>query len=151
MPAPAPCTGLEQVADILSRLIAFDTESSKSNLELIAWVEDYLAELGIASLRVPNARGDKAALFATIGPVIDGGVVLSGHSDVVPVEGQVWTGHPFHMRRDGGRLYGRGACDMKGFVALVLAMAAEWKALPLLAPLHILISYDEETTASQSE
>ena len=146
MQAPAPETGLEQVADILSRLIAFDTESSKSNLELIAWVEDYLAGLGIASLRVPNAQGDKAALFATIGPVVDGGVVLSGHSDVVPVEGQVWTGHPFHMRREDGRIYGRGACDMKGFVALVLAMAAEWKALPLQAPLHILISYDEETT-----
>jgi acetylornithine deacetylase len=146
MQAPAPQTGLEQAADILSRLIAFDTESSKSNLDLIAWVEAYLAGLGIKSLRVPNATGDKAALFATIGPVIDGGVVLSGHSDVVPVEGQIWTGHPFTMRRDAGRIYGRGACDMKGFVAIVLAMAAEWKALPLQAPLHILISYDEETT-----
>ena len=146
MQAPAPQAGLEQAADILSRLIAFDTESSKSNLDLIAWVEAYLAGLGIASLRVPNAAGDKAALFATIGPVVDGGVVLSGHSDVVPVEGQIWTGHPFTMRRDNGRIYGRGACDMKGFVAIVLAMAAEWKALPLQAPLHILISYDEETT-----
>jgi acetylornithine deacetylase len=146
MQAPAPQTGLEQAADILSRLIAFDTESSKSNLDLIAWVEAYLAGLGINSLRVPNATGDKAALFATIGPVIDGGVVLSGHSDVVPVEGQIWTGRPFTMRREDGRIYGRGACDMKGFVAIVLAMAAEWKALPLQAPLHILISYDEETT-----
>jgi acetylornithine deacetylase len=146
MQAPAPQAGLEQAADILSRLIAFDTESSKSNLDLIAWVEAYLAGLGIASLRVPNAAGDKAALFATIGPVVDGGVVLSGHSDVVPVEGQIWTGHPFTMRRDNGRIYGRGACDMKGFVAIVLAMASEWKALPLQAPLHILISYDEETT-----
>jgi acetylornithine deacetylase len=146
MQAPAPQAGLEQAADILSRLIAFDTESSKSNLDLIAWVEAYLAGLGIASLRVPNAAGDKAALFATIGPVVDGGVVLSGHSDVVPVEGQIWTGHPFTMRRDNGRIYGRGACDMKGFVAIVLAMAAEWKALPLQAPLHILVSYDEETT-----
>src|SRR4051812_9368170 len=130
MQAPAPHTGLEQAAAILSRLIAFDTESSKSNLEFIAWVEDYLAGLGISSLRVPNATGDKAALFATIGPVVDGGIVLSGHSDVVPVEGQIWTGHPFTMRRENGRVYGRGACDMKGFVAIVLAMAAEWKALP---------------------
>lgn len=146
MQAPAPQTSLEEAAQILSRLIAFDTESSKSNLDLIAWVEAYLAGLGINSLRVPNAAGDKAALFATVGPVVDGGVVLSGHSDVVPVEGQIWTGHPFTMRRDGGRIYGRGACDMKGFVAIVLAMAAEWKVLPLQAPLHILISYDEETT-----
>ena len=141
-----PAVGLEQVAEILSSLIAFDTESSKSNLAFIAWVENYLADLGIASLRVPNATGDKAALFATIGPQVDGGIVLSGHSDVVPVEGQVWTGHPFVMRRENGRIYGRGACDMKGFVAIVLAMAAEWKELPLQAPLHILISYDEETT-----
>lgn len=146
MIATEPKAGVEQAVDILSRLIAFDTESSKSNLDLIAWVETYLEGLGIASLRVPNAQGDKAALFATIGPKIDGGVVLSGHSDVVPVEGQAWTGHPFRLRRADGRVYGRGACDMKGFVALVLAMAAEWKDLPLKAPLHILISYDEETT-----
>jgi acetylornithine deacetylase len=146
MTAPAPKAGIEEAAEILSRLIAFDTESQKSNLDLIAWVEDYLARLDVASLRVPNQQGDKAALFATIGPAVDGGVVLSGHSDVVPVEGQIWTGHPFTMRREGGRIYGRGACDMKGFVAIVLAMAAEWKTMPLRTPLHILISYDEETT-----
>jgi acetylornithine deacetylase len=146
MPSPALPIGLEQVAALLSRLIAFDTESSKSNLEFIAFVEDYLSGLGVNSLRVPNAQGDKAALFATIGPHVAGGVVLSGHSDVVPVEGQVWTGHPFTMRRAEGRLFGRGACDMKGFVAIVLAMAAEWKTLRLRAPLHILVSYDEETT-----
>jgi len=146
MTAPAPKAGIEEAAEILSRLIAFDTESQKSNLDLITWVEAYLARLGVASLRVPNQQGDKAALFATIGPAVDGGVVLSGHSDVVPVEGQIWTGHPFTMRREGGRIYGRGACDMKGFVAIVLAMAAEWKTMPLRTPLHILISYDEETT-----
>ena len=143
---PPPRVSLEQVVELLARLIAFDTESQKSNLDFIAYVETWLKELGVASLRVPNAQGDKAALFATIGPNRDGGIVLSGHSDVVPVEGQIWTGHPFRLRRADGRIYGRGSCDMKGFVALVLAMAAEWKALPLKTPLHILISYDEETT-----
>lgn len=146
MTAPAPPAGLEQAVEILSRLIAFDTESSKSNLELVAWVEGYLEALGVPCLRVPNAQGDKAAIFATIGPAVDGGVVLSGHSDVVPVDGQIWTGHPFEMRRAGGKIFGRGACDMKGFVAIALAMAAEWNSMPLKAPLHILISYDEETT-----
>lgn len=139
-------TGLQEAVEILSRLIAFDTESSKSNLALIDYVEAHLAQLGIASLRVPNAEGDKAALFATIGPARDGGVVLSGHSDVVPVAGQIWSSDPFQLRFADGRYYGRGACDMKGFCALALAAAREWRASPLAAPLHILISYDEETT-----
>ncbi len=146
MTRPAPAAGLDEAVAILSRLISFDTESSKSNLELIAWVEAYLADLGIASLRVPNADGDKAALFATIGPPSDGGIVLSGHSDVVPVAGQIWASDPFTLRAADGKFYGRGSCDMKGFCAIVLAMAAHWRDLPLKAPLHILISYDEETT-----
>ncbi|MDB5651511.1 MAG: Acetylornithine deacetylase, partial [Hyphomicrobiales bacterium] len=143
--APAP-VGLEDVIAVLSKLIAFDTESSRSNLPLIDWVEGYLENLGIAYVRVPNESGDKAALFATVGPMCDGGIVLSGHSDVVPVEGQTWTSDPFTLRRAGGRIYGRGACDMKGFDAVVLAMAAQWRHMPLKAPIHILISYDEETT-----
>ena len=146
MTRATPNTRLEEAIDILAHLVAFDTESSKSNLPLIDWVEAWLARHGIASLRVPNAEGDKAALFVTVGPMIDGGIVLSGHSDVVPVAGQNWTSDPFHLRRADGRLYARGACDMKGFDALVLACLPHWKDMALKAPLHFLLSYDEETT-----
>ena len=139
---------LERAIALLGRLIAFDTESSRSNLELIDFVEDYLLGLGARVVRVPNVEGDKAALFATFGPAIDGGVVLSGHTDVVPVAGQPWTSPPFVLRRDGDRLYGRGTCDMKGFDALCLAMAPEFMAAPLKKPIHILLSYDEETTCA---
>ncbi|WP_298353194.1 acetylornithine deacetylase [Rhodoblastus sp.] len=139
---------LERAIALLGRLVAFDTESSRSNLELIDFVEDYLLGLGAGVVRVPNAEGDKAALFATFGPATDGGVVLSGHTDVVPVAGQHWTSPPFVLRRDGGRLYGRGTCDMKGFDALCLAMAPEFMAAPLKRPIHILLSYDEETTCA---
>jgi acetylornithine deacetylase len=131
---------------LLDRLVAFDTESSKSNLALVASVEDHLRALDVPYVTVPNATGDKAAIFATLGPMVDGGVVLSGHTDVVPVEGQAWTSDPFRMRRADGRLYGRGTCDMKGFGAIVLAMVEEFKTAPLRRPIHILLSYDEETT-----
>ena len=131
---------------MMQRLIAFDTESSKTNLPLIDFIENYLRGLGVASLRVPNAAGDKSALFATIGPLADGGVVLSGHTDVVPVAGQPWTSDPFTLRRAGDRFFGRGSCDMKGFAALALAMVPEFQAARLRHPVHILLSYDEETT-----
>jgi len=131
---------------LLERLVAFATVSDQSNLSLIAFCEDYLRHCGIATLRAPNAAGDKAALLATIGPMIDGGVVLSGHTDVVPVAGQTWTSDPFALREADGRLYGRGACDMKGFVAIALAMAPHFKAAQLSRPIHILLSYDEETS-----
>ena len=98
------------------------------------------------SSRAPNAAGDKAAILATIGPRVDGGVVLSGHTDVVPVEGQPWSSPPFKLREDSGRLYGRGACDMKGFDACVLAMAPMFRDAGLKRPVHIVLSYDEETT-----
>jgi acetylornithine deacetylase len=146
MSGAAPSVLLEEAIDILSHLVSFDTESSKSNLPLIEWVEHFLARHGLASVRVPDASGEKAALFVTVGPLADGGVVLSGHSDVVPVAGQTWTSNPFHLRREGGRLYARGACDMKGFDALVLASLPLWQNMPLKAPLHFLLSYDEETT-----
>ena len=94
----------------------------------------------------PNAAGDKAAILATIGPRVDGGVVLSGHTDVVPVEGQPWTSPPFAVREASGRLYGRGACDMKGFDACVLAMVPAFRDAGLKRPVHIVLSYDEETT-----
>lgn len=135
---------LAETLGVLERLIGFDTESAKSNLPLVAEVEAYLAGLGVDYVKVPNASGDKAALFATIGPKCDGGVVLSGHTDVVPVEGQSWSSDPFTLRRAGARVYGRGSCDMKGFDAVCLAMAPEFQKARLKRPVHILLSYDEE-------
>jgi acetylornithine deacetylase len=134
--------------EILERLVAFDTESTKSNLALVGFVTDLLRAHDTPFVVVPNATGDKAAIFATIGPMVDGGVVLSGHTDVVPVAGQTWTSDPFTLRRDGGRLYGRGATDMKGFDAVCLAMIEEFRRAPLRKPIHILLSYDEETTCA---
>ena len=145
--SPADST-LDRAIDLLDRLVAFDTESSLSNLPLIDFVEDYLRGLGARFTRIPNAAGDKAALFVTFGPDIDGGVLLSGHTDVVPVVGQKWTSPPFALRRDGDRLFGRGTCDMKGFDALCLAMAPEFLAARLTRPIHILLSYDEETSCA---
>jgi acetylornithine deacetylase len=146
MPSAAADEWLHATLAILERLIFFDTESSKSNLALVSFVEDYLQSLGIAYVKTPDAAGGKAALFATIGPNRDGGIVLSGHTDVVPVAGQAWTGDPFRLRRENGRLYGRGTCDMKGFDAVCLAMIPEFKAGRLPRPVHILLSYDEEVT-----
>lgn len=137
---------LNRTIELLGQLVAFDTESSKSNWPLIRFVEDYLRARNVPFVVVPNEAGDKAALFATIGPQRDGGIVLSGHTDVVPVEGQAWTSDPFTMRREGGRLYGRGTTDMKGFDAVCLSMVDEFLEAPLRQPIHILLSYDEETT-----
>lgn len=134
--------------EILDRLVSFDTESSKSNLALVDFVAALLRTHDVPFVVVPNAAGDKAAVFATVGPAVDGGVVLSGHTDVVPVAGQSWTSDPFALRREGGRLYGRGATDMKGFDAVCLAMIEEFKRAPLQKPIHILLSYDEETTCA---
>jgi acetylornithine deacetylase len=130
--------------EMLARLVGFDTVSHHSNLGLIAFVEDYLAAHGIASTRVPNADGDKASLYATIGPNVDGGVVLSAHSDVVPTAHQTWSSDPFKLTERGGRLYGRGTSDMKGFLACVLALVPEFAAARLRRPIHLAISYDEE-------
>ncbi len=135
---------------LLERLVAFDTESDKSNLPLIDFVEEYLRGQDIPVLRAPNAAGDKAALLATIGPNIDGGILLSGHTDVVPVAGQNWTSDPFKLRSDSGRLYGRGSCDMKGFDAIALAMIPHFKKAALRRPIQILLSYDEETSCEGS-
>ena len=127
---------------IFEALIGFDTTSRHSNLELIAWVEDYLRGHDISSTRVTSADGGKANLFATAGPMCAGGVILSGHSDVVPVDGQDWRSDPFALTRRGDRYFGRGTCDMKGFIALALA------AMPVFRdgarPVHLAISYDEE-------
>ncbi len=135
-----------ETVDLLARLVAFDTESSRSNLALIDWVSAYLDGWGVRSVRVPNAAGDKAALFATLGPAGDGGGVLSGHTDVVPVAGQSWSADPFNLRIADGRAYGRGAVDLKGFCAWALALVPEMLAADLRRPIHILLSYDEETT-----
>ena len=130
--------------DQLARLVAFDTTSRRSNLELIAYVERFLGDLGIDSRRVANADGSKANLLASIGPDVEGGVVLSGHTDVVPVDGQAWTSDPFQLVRRGDRLHGRGACDMKGFLALALAAAPGFARAKLKRPVHLAFSYDEE-------
>jgi acetylornithine deacetylase len=129
----------------LARLVAFDTTSRDSNLALIEHVEALLAPLGVTATRVPNADGRKANLYATLGPPTEGGIVLSGHTDVVPVDGQKWSSDPFLLTERNGRLHGRGTCDMKGFIALALA-AAPLFAAPgrLKRPIHFAFSYDEE-------
>jgi len=131
-------------ADILKTLVAFDTTSRRPNLALIEWIEGYLDDLAIPHRRVPNADGTKSNLIATIGPLVEGGVVLSGHTDVVPVDGQPWSSDPFALTRRDGRLYGRGACDMKGFIALALAAAPEIKRAEPKKPVHLAFTYDEE-------
>ena len=133
-----------QTADILARLIGFDTTSSKPNLALMDWVQDLLGGAGITAQILPDASGGKANLYATIGPQDRPGVMLSGHTDVVPVDGQVWTRPPFVLTEAEGRYYGRGATDMKGFVASALAAALMAARRPLATPLHLALSYDEE-------
>jgi acetylornithine deacetylase len=130
--------------DILAKLVSFPTVSRDSNLALIDWVDDYLAGFGVASVRVPNADGSKAALYAQAGPAVAGGVILSGHSDVVPVDGQDWTTDPWVLAERDGRLYGRGTCDMKGFVALALAAVPMALEAGVKRPLQIALSYGEE-------
>jgi acetylornithine deacetylase len=130
--------------EMLERLVAFPSVSSASNLEIIAFCRDWLASHGVESRVVPSPEGDKANLYASIGPMVEGGVVLSGHTDVVPVEGQAWTSDPWTLTERDGRLYGRGTCDMKGFDALVLALVPEMLRAPLKRPIHIALSYDEE-------
>lgn len=130
---------------ILDRLVAFDTTSSRSNLDLIDWIEGYLAGYGITATRTAASAG-KANLFATIGGEGGrGGVVLSGHTDVVPVAGQEWQSEPFRLSERDGRLHARGSADMKGFIALVLALVPEMAARPLAVPLHLAFTHDEET------
>lgn len=132
------------VKELLARLVSFDTTSHKTNLRLIHFVEDYLAQHGIGSTRVTSEDGDKANLFATIGPDAAGGIALSGHTDVVPVADQAWDSDPFRLLEKDGRLFGRGSADMKGFLACVLAFVPEFSARALATPIHIVLSYDEE-------
>ncbi len=130
--------------DILDRLVSFDTVSSRSNLDLIDFVKDYLGAQGIAAQVIADDTGRKANLMATVGPADRPGYVLSGHTDVVPVDGQEWSRDPFKLARVGDKLYGRGTTDMKGFLACVLARVPAMLAEPLAVPLHLVFSYDEE-------
>ncbi len=134
---------LSAAKELLAKLIQFDTTSARSNLDMIAFVRKYLDEHGIASTLVPSEDGKKACLFATIGNG-EGGVGLSGHSDCVPVTGQTWTSDPFALTERDGKLYGRGTCDMKGFIACVLASVPSFESATLREPIHILVSCDEE-------
>lgn len=130
--------------EMLEKLVSFDTTSAKTNIPLIAFVEEYLRSHGIESQRVETEDGQKSSLHAVIGPGEVPGYGLSGHTDVVPVTGQDWSSDPFILTQKGSRLYGRGTCDMKGFVACILSHAPKFKARALKTPIHLLLSYDEE-------
>jgi acetylornithine deacetylase len=131
--------------EVLRRLVAFDTVSANSNLALIDWVVGYLDGHGIAARLTFDETHSKANLFATIGPQdAGGGVILSGHTDVVPVAGQAWDSDPFALVERDGRLYGRGTADMKSFIAIALALVPEFKARALKRPIHLALSFDEE-------
>ncbi|MFD1694371.1 acetylornithine deacetylase [Roseibium aestuarii] len=130
--------------DLLARLVSFNTVSSNSNLELIGFLEAYFAHFGVATRRYMDETGEKANLLATIGPDTQAGYILSGHTDVVPVEGQDWSSDPFTLTERDGLLYGRGACDMKGFLACMLSAVPDMLAADLKRPIHLAFSYDEE-------
>ncbi len=129
---------------ILRQLVGFDTTSRHSNLQIIEYIEGFLEAFGVTSVRIPNDEGDKASLFATIGPEGVSGIGLSAHTDVVPVDGQEWSSDPFEMTEKDGRYFGRGTTDMKGFLACVLALVPELVDRELKIPVHLLFSYDEE-------
>ncbi len=130
--------------EIMERLVGFPTVSRDSNLPLVEWVEEYLASHGIESHRHYDETGEKAAIFAHVGPWVAGGVVLSGHTDVVPVDGQPWASDPFAVVERDGKYYGRGCCDMKGFDALAIWALVEAHHSGVARPLQLALSYDEE-------
>ncbi len=130
--------------EILAQLVSFPVLGGQSNLPVLHWIEEYLAGHGVAYTLVPNEAGDKACLHCRIGPAVDGGVILSGHMDVVPTEGQPWDTDPFELVPKGDRLYARGSCDMKGFVACCLAAVPMFQAAELARPVYFAFSYDEE-------
>lgn len=135
---------LNHTLSILRSLISYDTTSRNSNLELIHFVQDYLQSYDIAAHLIHDETGKKANLLATIGHSLSGGIVFSGHTDVVPVDGQAWHTPPFAMTEKEGKLYGRGTADMKGFLAVVLGLVPQWVKHPPARPIHIAFSYDEE-------
>lgn len=131
-------------AEILKDLVGFPSVSANSNLDIIAYIEDRLALAGIGARRIPDASGKKASLLATIGPEGRAGIVLSAHTDVVPAQESNWSSPPFEASLRDGRLYGRGACDMKGFIACLLARLGDFRRAATETPVHIALSYDEE-------
>lgn len=133
-----------QSLDMITKLVGFDTVSRNSNMQLIDYVRDYLAGYGVDSHLVKSEDGKKSNLFATVGPNVEGGVVLSGHTDVVPVDGQPWDSNPFVITEKDGKLYGRGTCDMKSFIAIGLAAVPDMLSAGLKRPIHFALSYDEE-------
>jgi acetylornithine deacetylase len=135
---------LAQTRDLLGQLIAFPTVSADSNLALVEFLADRLEDAGARVELHRDATGAKANLFATIGPEVDGGILLSGHSDVVPVADQNWSSDPFVMSEREGRLYGRGTCDMKGFIAAAVAMAPRYARMARSRPVHFAFTHDEE-------
>lgn len=146
-PHPAHSSVALSTVELLARLVAFDTTSRNSNLPLIDFVRGYLGEHGVGFTESRSRDGNKANLHAIIGPQVAGGLALSGHVDTVPVDGQAWQSDPFTLRDDGhGRLYARGAADMKGFVASMLAAVPALQRLTLARPLHLFITFDEETS-----
>jgi len=136
--------GIEKITQILCELIRFESVSARSNLDIIEYIERLLASSNVSARRVPSADGRKASLFATIGPADRPGFVLSAHTDVVPVDGQAWTIPPFAGAVRGQRVFGRGATDMKGFIAVVLSAIPRFTEKALVAPVHLAFSYDEE-------
>jgi acetylornithine deacetylase len=136
---------LQATVELLDRLIAYPTVSTDSNLEMIIDLSGRLQSLGARTHIFGDETGSKATLFGSLGPDVPGGVLLSGHSDVVPVTDQDWSSDPFQMRQADGLLYGRGTCDMKGFIAASVVMAEHFAALPLKRPVHFAFTYDEET------
>jgi acetylornithine deacetylase len=134
--------------ELLARLVSFDTTSRNSNVKLIEFVSHYLDGFGVPYRISRNAAGDKANLHAIIGPQVAGGIALSGHVDVVPVDGQAWSTDPFTLHSKDGRLFGRGATDMKGFVACALAAVPDLLARNLARPVHLFVTHDEETDMS---
>jgi len=133
-----------ELTEMFKKLVAFDTTSRNSNLELIHFVRDYLQGFGVSSELIHDEAQGKANLYATIGPDDRPGVMLSGHTDVVPVDGQNWSTDPFSLIEKDGRCYGRGSCDMKGFIACTLSHLPKMVEQPLKTPIHLAFSYDEE-------
>jgi len=133
------------VEEILAKLVSYPVLGGESNMSIIHWIKEYIESYGVTTTLVPNEEGNKASLHCRIGPAVDGGVILSGHTDVVPVEGQEWTTNPFELTDKGdGKLYGRGSCDMKGFLACCLTALPEMVKTELKKPIYFAFSYDEE-------
>lgn len=135
---------MQTAQEILSRLVSFPVLGGQSNFSIINWIRDYLDQYGVAYHLVPHESEAKISLHCRIGPAVDGGVILSGHTDVVPVAGQDWTTDPFKLIEKDGKLYARGACDMKGFLACCLAGVPDMLAADLKKPIYFAFSYDEE-------